>query len=101
MKRITSIQLQNFRAFYGQYEPIALPNGENLLIYGENGSGKSSLFKALQSYFRSSRNTALPFEINTYVTAPTPVRGDVQINFVDVDPTTRQVIAGTHQTLTF
>jgi len=85
MKRITSIQLENFRAFYKSYEPIVLPNGENLLLYGENGSGKSSLFKALKTYFQSSRNAAsFPFELNSYVTTPLPIQGNVQINFFDV-----------------
>ncbi|MBS4043510.1 MAG: AAA family ATPase [Chitinophagaceae bacterium] len=102
MKRITSIQLENFRAFYKSYEPIVLPNGENLLLYGENGSGKSSLFKALKTYFQSSRNAAgFPFELNSYVTTPLPIQGNVQINFVDVNPVTRQIVAGSNQLLTF
>lgn len=100
MKRITSITLENFRAFYGQYEPLELLNGENLLLYGENGSGKSSLYKALKQYFQSSRDATLPFELNEYaITAP--VTGKVGINFSDVDPTTQLPLAGTESFLTY
>ena len=98
MKRITSIQLQNFRAFYGQYDPIVLLTGENLLLYGENGSGKSSLFKALKHYFQSSRQTGFVFEENSY--APAPVNGSIVISFSDVDAAGLP-ITGTQQILTF
>ena len=45
MKRITNIKFRNYRAFYGEYE-LKIPKGENLLIYGENGSGKTALLDA-------------------------------------------------------
>lgn len=45
--RITKIEIKNFRAFRGTYI-INLKKGKNLLIYGENGSGKSSLYLALK-----------------------------------------------------
>jgi energy-coupling factor transporter ATP-binding protein EcfA2 len=51
MKRITAIELHNFLAFYGTDNKISLPKGENLLLYGENGSGKSSLCRALEVFF--------------------------------------------------
>ena len=44
-RKITGITIDNYRAWHGPYPKIELPNGENLLIYGENGSGKSSFFK--------------------------------------------------------
>ena len=37
---ISKIKLRNFKAFYGDEEVIEL-NGKHLLMYGENGSGKS------------------------------------------------------------
>ena len=60
MKRITKLEISNFRAFFDSYE-IELNRGENLLIYGENGSGKSSLFKSVSNFLSSSQNTAFPY----------------------------------------
>ena len=52
--RITEIKLNNYRAFYGEHTISLDKDGKNLMIYGENGSGKSSLFTALQNFFLSS-----------------------------------------------
>jgi energy-coupling factor transporter ATP-binding protein EcfA2 len=48
--RLTSLKLNNFRAF-PEPETFFL-DGKNLLVYGENGSGKSSIFSALRALFR-------------------------------------------------
>lgn len=52
--RITDIHIKNYRAFYGEHHFCLDNDGKNLMIYGENGSGKSSLFTALHDFFRSS-----------------------------------------------
>ncbi len=58
--KISKIIISNYRAFYSEKGKkdteyrINLRLGENMLIYGENGSGKSSLYKALKDLFRSS-----------------------------------------------
>ena len=52
--RITEIEIKNFRAFYGSYRINLNKAGKNLLIYGENGSGKSSLYQALQLFLEST-----------------------------------------------
>ncbi len=52
--RITGIELKNFRAFYGAYQINLHKAGKNLLVYGENGSGKSSLYLALKLFLESS-----------------------------------------------
>jgi hypothetical protein len=48
--RIAKIGLSDYRAFPGgpPYEFDLGATGKNLLLYGENGSGKTSLFRALQ-----------------------------------------------------
>ena len=52
--RITEIEIKNFRAFYGSYQIDLHRAGKNLLIYGENGSGKSSLYLALKLFLESA-----------------------------------------------
>ncbi len=51
--RITDIEIKNFRAFHGTYQINLDKTGKNLLVYGENGSGKSSLYLALKSFLES------------------------------------------------
>lgn len=56
--RIKKIEIKNFRGFNGVH-PIELHDvGKNAIIYGENGSGKSSLFLALK-YFLSAHKRQL------------------------------------------
>ena len=52
MKKIKEIRIQNFKAF--QQEQVFPINGKNVLVYGNNGSGKSSLFWALYTFLQSS-----------------------------------------------
>ena len=52
--RITEIEIKNFRAFYGVYQIDLHKVGKNLLVYGENGSGKTSLYQALKRFLESS-----------------------------------------------
>lgn len=52
--KIESITLENYRFF--QDQQTFEFGGNNVLLYGENGSGKSSLFYALQKLFRYYRD---------------------------------------------
>ncbi len=52
--RITKIEIKNFRAFYGMYQIDLHKSGKNLLVYDENGSGKTSLYEALRRFLESS-----------------------------------------------
>ena len=52
MKRISKIELENSRAYYNR-QTFSLEKGENLLLYGENGSGKTSLYKSLRDFIQS------------------------------------------------
>ena len=60
--RITKIEIKNFRAFYGTYQIDLHRAGKSLLIYGENGSGKTSLYKAIELFLDSSENEAIDFK---------------------------------------
>lgn len=58
MATITQIEIDGFKAFPKNFK-LDLGTGKNLLLYGENGSGKSSLYYALhallQSVFKDDR----------------------------------------------
>jgi ABC-type iron transport system FetAB ATPase subunit len=55
--KITKIHVAHFRGFYDELEVNLTKKGRNLLIYGENGSGKSSFYYALRLFLDShSRN---------------------------------------------
>jgi energy-coupling factor transporter ATP-binding protein EcfA2 len=59
--RIKKISVSGYRAF-PPYKPNSLEidlgdTGKNLLLYGENGSGKTSLFRALRDLFDTSAGT--------------------------------------------
>ena len=55
--KITNIEIKNFRAFPKTYEINLSKAGKNLLVYGENGSGKSSLYLALKYFLESGLDT--------------------------------------------
>jgi ABC-type antimicrobial peptide transport system ATPase subunit len=52
MRKIHQIKIKNFKAF--QQEQVFDLKGKNVLAYGNNGSGKSSLFWALYTLTQSS-----------------------------------------------
>ena len=62
MVKITKIEIKNFKAFYGTYQIDLHKPGKNLLIYGENGSGKTSLYKAIKLFLESSENETIDFK---------------------------------------
>ena len=52
MNRIQSLKINNFK-FFRDENPIEF-NDNNLLLYGENGSGKSSIYWSLYTLFEAS-----------------------------------------------
>ncbi|MCG8837613.1 hypothetical protein G1K37_04525 [Tenacibaculum dicentrarchi] len=52
MSRIENIHIHNFK-FFNEAEPIKL-NSKHLLLYGENGSGKSSIYWSLYTLFEAT-----------------------------------------------
>ncbi len=52
--RITDIHISNYKAFYGDHHIELDKDGKNLMLFGENGSGKSSVYTALLRFFQAS-----------------------------------------------
>lgn len=50
--KIDTIRIENFKFFLKPFE--LSPNGKHVLMYGENGSGKSSIYWALYTHLQSS-----------------------------------------------
>lgn len=88
MKRITKVYINNCRAYFSQYA-IELPIGENLLIYGENGAGKSSLFKSFNSFFKNSISQQ-DFSSNLYNISND---GEIELTFSELDDDSRSIIS--------
>lgn len=61
---MNKLTISNFKAF-GDELSISLTDGNNLLLYGENGSGKSSLYEAIRVVFFKDR-------VELGITANTP-----------------------------
>ena len=51
MYKISKLTLKNFKFFYG--EVTINFDRKNVLLYGENGSGKSSIYWALYTFLQS------------------------------------------------
>jgi len=50
--KIDTVKINNYKAFYGE-NTIDI-KGKNLIVYGENGSGKSSFYNALNVFFEAT-----------------------------------------------
>ena len=50
--RLTAIEITNYRGYSGMFR-FDLPKGENLIVYGENGSGKSSFYHSLRTFLEA------------------------------------------------
>lgn len=66
MNKIKSIQINNFK-FFTASKPIEL-DGKHLLLYGENGSGKSSFCYGLYTLLEAASKT--PDEVKRYFEDP-------------------------------
>lgn len=68
--RIKRLTLTDFRAFPGPAPTTFELEGKNLLVYGENGAGKSSLFHALSGFFSFKPARALLEHKNVFSGLP-------------------------------
>ena len=70
--KIASIYIADFRAFPVLAPASVLLNGKNLLAWGENGSGKSSIYRALRGLFSVQAQDIVPMgNVFSYPPAPT------------------------------
>lgn len=84
--RIQRLTLTDFRAFPGPAPQSIELGGMNLLVYGENGAGKSSLFHALREFFSLKPARRLDDYRNVFSKAP-PEGVSVSVEFNDGGPT--------------
>ena len=87
--RITEIEIKNFKAFYGTYRIDLRKTGKNLLVYGENGSGKSSLYFALKLFLESGDDPSHRFENDQNIFIEDP--GYIKLS-LRADPQSRKEI---------
>ena len=85
MKRIKEVCINNFK-FFPESEPIKI-DGKNILLYGENGSGKSSFYWALYTLLECSQKSD-PEQIKKYFNKLDPnslvnIHAEVDIHGVD------------------
>lgn len=82
--RIQTITITDYKAFFGTHEINVA--GKNLFIYGENGSGKSSLYYALKDFFQSSIEDIELSELeNIFVSKEKKGRTSVSVTFSTVE----------------
>ena len=87
MKKITKIEIENSRAYYDRLT-FSMEKGENVLLYGENGSGKTSLYKSLNDFIQSFYSH-ISYTTNRY--KPTGVTGEVILTIGDYNDITGEV----------
>ena len=81
--RLSKLVLNDFRAFPGDLGDYTFDlGGQNLLIFGENGSGKSSLFRAVEEFF-SRQTPARPFTDFKHRFTPAHTSGHITAHFDD------------------
>ncbi len=86
--RIQRLALTDFRAFPGPAPRSFGLEDKNLLVYGENGAGKSSLFHALREFFSLKPSRRLDDYRNVFSKVP-PEDVTVSVEFNDGGPKAR------------
>lgn len=82
--KIKEIEINNFKALGSTYKIDLTNSCKNLLIYGENGSGKSSLFQALHLFFNASqKETDISVYKNIFVKVSRTSGSSIKISFSD------------------
>ena len=81
MKRIKKIEIENSRAYYDRLI-FSFDKGENLLMYGENGSVKTSFYKSLNDFILSFYSP-IQYISNRY--KPAGAAGEILLSIGDFD----------------
>ena len=81
--KITTIEVSDFRGFPGTaVYKFEFGTARNLFIYGENGSGKSSLFRAIREFFNMGRDRK-PFADHKNTLDPNLTSGRITVHYDD------------------
>src|SRR3546814_18679711 len=67
--KIAAIKISDFRAFPALAPASIVLDGCNLLAYGANGAGKSSIYRALRGLFSATAQDILPMR-NVFTDPP-------------------------------
>lgn len=62
--RINSIRIKNFKFFKDEF--VLNVDGKHLLLYGENGSGKSSIYWSFYTHYQSCYKLPIPEDAQKY-----------------------------------
>lgn len=90
--RIKRLALTDFRAFPGPAPAHFNLDGKNLLVYGENGAGKSSVFHALGGFFALKPQRALREHKNVFSGLP-DTDCKVAVEFADGSPSVEWTVS--------
>jgi len=102
MEKLQQIELYNYRALYGKHKINLTRSCKNLMIYGENGSGKSSICLALHDFIEATKT---PFVLakyeNKFVTPAKRNSGYMKLSFKDTSTNAAAVytLSATSQTI--
>ena len=81
---IKKIEINHFKGLYGKYKIELTANGNNLMLYGENGSGKSSFAKAIKLFFQSAdEGIDIRDYENIFITQAQQNTGYIKLTFGD------------------
>jgi len=78
-EKIDSIEISDFRAFPSLMPALIPLEGKNLLVWGENGSGKSTIYRALRGMFSVTAQDISPLG-NVF---SNPSEPSVKVNLTD------------------
>lgn len=91
MTKIKQINFKDYRAFLGNKNKLELDGG-NALIYGENGSGKSSLYLGLKDFFCAFDATGTIEELPSHLKAGN--RNDYEVKVIFSSPKKSLIFKG-------